>query len=167
MTDGQIAEQLSRATQNALGRFKSDLAEARSEADAQRAIFAVYLSGANQCANFLVRMDGGCTPQQMERALLIVAGRVGLTLTRPDGTPADGDQPVSNAANAALRMAAHEKLLKAADLLMQIVEGCRNRRWNEAGHRLVDQPEWAAFYTAWSELHYPKPPPQDNPPKTH
>ena len=36
--------------------------------------------------------------------------------------------------------------------LMCIVEGCRGKRWESLGHRLVDTPEWCALYTAWNAL---------------
>lgn len=40
------------------------------------------------------------------------------------------------------------ELHKAAEDLIQIVEGFRGERWTANGKRLVDTPEWCRFYVA-------------------
>ena len=39
-------------------------------------------------------------------------------------------------------------LADSIESLMAIVEGVRSERWESSGRRLVDTPEWVAFYTA-------------------
>ena len=40
------------------------------------------------------------------------------------------------------------ELADSIERLLEIVEGCRGRRWAYGGTRLVDTPEWCAFYVA-------------------
>ena len=42
-----------------------------------------------------------------------------------------------------------KRLEVSIDNLVEIVDGVRWHRWQYNGRRLVDTPEWRAFYAAW------------------
>lgn len=84
MTDHQLADQIVQAAQTEVNRFLAQAGTLKGAA-AVRAMLALYLSGGNQVASYLVRADGAATPQQVERALLIVGKANGLVLGSPKG----------------------------------------------------------------------------------
>mgnify|MGYP000423280797 CR=1 FL=1 len=82
MTDEQIAEQIRRAVVQACRTTCEQISDDQEEN--AKLLVALYLSGANQMANYLVRTDGATTPQQMERAILLAGQKFGLSLIRPE-----------------------------------------------------------------------------------
>ncbi len=81
MTDEQISDQVAVGIKMALDRYHA--ARPRTNSERNDEVIVAYMSGANQIANFLVRADGTVTPQQVERALAIVAGKLGFHLDKP------------------------------------------------------------------------------------
>lgn len=69
--------------------FKQKLGE-KVKVMMMRVAVEAYLSGANQFANYMVRMDGAVKPQQLERALLMVGDKLGMAIDRPGADPAPG-----------------------------------------------------------------------------
>jgi len=89
MTDQTISEQLIISVKLAAARACNELSvDPKTLTEEQSGwlsqIVVAYMTGCNQTANFLVRSDGGTTPQQVERALALAGEKLGLTLTRPD-----------------------------------------------------------------------------------
>lgn len=78
MTDEEIADQILRACVKSRRRFIQ--ADPGTPEQMMATMTAEFLSGCSQTAAFLVTNDGAATPQQIERALVIVANRLGLQL---------------------------------------------------------------------------------------
>ncbi|MDE2107459.1 MAG: hypothetical protein KGL39_60245 [Patescibacteria group bacterium] len=81
MKDHDIADQIQQGCKDALQRYDQEPKVTRDQHD--RAVVAAYLSGISQTVDFLLRMDGSVTPQQMHRALPIVADRMGFSWEPP------------------------------------------------------------------------------------
>lgn len=100
ITDGQIAEMLLGAVRRqVVASLRDEPGDiqlkpgGKHQTRLMRAAAESYMSGANQLANYMVRMDGAIKPQQLERALLLAGNKLGMGLSQPGPDPKPQSQP--------------------------------------------------------------------------